>query len=57
MCDDDKSLVELAAQVEEKLVQFYRRFGVEVAGRLVGQDYSRVVDQRTGNGQALLLAA
>ena len=31
--------------------------GVEVAGRLVGQDDVGVVDQRPGDGHALLLAA
>jgi hypothetical protein len=31
--------------------------GVEVAGRLVGQDDLRLVDQGPGDGDALLLAA
>ena len=31
--------------------------GVQVAGGLVGQDDFRIVDQRAGNGHALLLAA
>ena len=32
-------------------------FLVEVAGRLVGQDELGIVDERAGDGQALLLAA
>ena len=30
---------------------------IEVAGRLVGDDQPRVVDERAGDGRALLLAA
>ena len=33
------------------------RLGVEVAGRFVGEDQRRVVRQRTGNRDTLLLAA
>jgi len=33
------------------------RARVEVTGRLVGQDDGRIVDQRAGDGHALLLAA
>ena len=32
------------------------RFGVQVAGRFVGQDDGRIVDQRAGDGDPLLLA-
>ena len=45
-------------------VQFGQQFhdtlpagGIEIAGRLVGQHQAWLVDQRTGNGDALLLAA
>ena len=31
--------------------------GIEVAGGFVGQDHERIVDQRAGDGHALLLAA
>ena len=34
-----------------------RRARVEIAGRLVGQQQARRVDQRAGDGDALLLAA
>ena len=30
---------------------------VEVAGRLIGDDHRRIVDERAGNGHTLLLAA
>ena len=52
---DDRlaGLVELGQQLHD-LVAGLR---VEVAGRLVGQDDVRVVDQDAGDGHALLLAA
>jgi len=48
-----------AAQVRavEDLHDLARQVGIEVAGRLVGHDDHRVVDQRAGDGHALLLAA
>jgi len=33
------------------------RLGVEIAGRLVGEDQRRVVDERARDREALLLAA
>ena len=55
--DNDKGLAEAVAEVEEEVVQLLLVLGVEGAGRLVGQDDSRVVDEGAGNGYALLLAA
>ena len=47
------SLVELL----EHLQDFLAGVRVEVAGRLVGEQQRRAVDQRPGDGHALLLAA
>ena len=57
VCDDHECLVHLIAQVEKELVQFFLIFGVQATRRLVRKDNGRVVDQRTGNRYALLLAA
>ena len=57
MGDDDEGLAKLVAQVEEQLVQLFLVLGVERAAGLVGQDDGRAVDQGTGHGHALLLAA
>jgi hypothetical protein len=46
-------LVQLAEEAEHDL----RVLGVEVTGRLVGEDDRGVADQRTGDGHALLLTA
>ena len=53
--DDDRRAagVDLAEQVHD----LERELGIEVAGRLVGQDDRRIVDERAGDGDALLLAA
>ena len=52
-------MIVLPARVErfEHLHDFFAGGRVQVAGRLVGQDHVRVVDQRPGDGHALLLAA
>ena len=55
--DDDESLAEAVAEVEEELVQFLLVLGVERTGRLVGQDDGRAVDEGAGHSDALLLAA
>ena len=44
-------------QLAEELDDFLARAGVEVARRLVAHQDRRVVDQRPGDGDALLLAA
>ena len=41
----------------EDLVDLVAGLGVELAGRLVGQDEHRLLDQGPGDGHALLLAA
>ena len=46
-----------AVQVLEERHDLDARPGVERAGRLVGQDHDRVVDERARDGHALLLAA
>ena len=52
--DDRPAVVGDLAQQPEHLVS---RFLVEVAGRLVGEDQARVVDQGAGDREPLLLAA
>ena len=47
----------LRRQVEQALEHRARGGGVEVAGRLVGQQQARLVGQGAGDGDALLLAA
>ena len=47
----------LAVEFVEQRHDFLAGVAVQVAGRLVGQDQARPVDQRAGNGHALLLAA
>ena len=54
---DHEGLAELLAQVEEELVQFAGMGAVEVAAGLIGQHHARVVEERTGHGHPLLLAA
>src|SRR5713226_4835317 len=45
--------VDLAEQIHD----LERQIGIEVAGRLIGEDEVRIVDERAGNRDALLLAA
>ena len=52
--DDGDALV---VEFLEHAHDFDARLAVEVAGRLVGQQQRRLVDQRAGDGDALLLAA
>ena len=52
--DDDEGLAELVAEVKEKLVEFSLVFGVERAGRFVGQDDGGTVDEGAGHGDTLL---
>ena len=47
----------LAVQALEEVEDVAARRGVEVAGRLVGEDHRRVGDQRAGDGDALALTA
>ena len=57
MGDDDESLAEAVAEIEEELVQLLLVLGVERTGRLVGQDDGGIVDKGAGHGDTLLLAA
>ena len=57
MRDDDEDRLLLAVQVEQQLADGLGGVAVEVAGRLVGQQQDRLVDQRPGDGHALPLAA
>ena len=47
----------LAIELADDLHDLVRGAGVEVAGRLVGQQHGRAVDQRPRQGDALLLSA
>ena len=53
----EDGLVELAAGLAKHLENGVGVFGVEVACWLVGKDDGRAVDESTGDGYALLLAA
>ena len=47
----------LVVQGAQKFHHFLAVHGIQVAGRLVGQDQRLVADNRPGHGHALLLAA
>src|SRR5215203_1524512 len=55
--DHHHRLVELVDRLAQQLHHVGAGFGVEVAGRLVGEDDSRFADQGAGDRDALLLAA
>ena len=57
MGDDHQGLAPLAHEAEEELDDALARFRVEISRRFVGEDDARVIDQRPGDGHALLLAA
>ena len=57
MGDDHDGLAEPFAQVEEQAVDLVAVVRVEVARGFVGQQHGGRIDQRTGDGHALLLAA
>ena len=50
-------LVQAALQLDHQVQDFVGRLGVEIAGRLVGDDQRRVGDDGPGDADALLLAA
>src|SRR5215471_2260576 len=54
--EDDRDPL-FSIQFLKHLQDFYARLRVEVAGRLVGEQQRRMVYQRAGDGDALLLAA
>ena len=55
--DHHDRLAELVDRVAQQLEDLAARRGVEVAGRLVGEDDRRPRDERAGDRDALLLAA
>src|SRR6266478_671039 len=57
VCDDDHSLTGFAVERLEQRQDFVRGRGIEVAGRLIGDEQCWVGHQRAGDGDALLLAA
>ena len=55
--DDDDGDALLAVERHQRLHDLVRGAGVEIAGRLVGEQQARSVDQGPRDGDALLLAA
>ena len=55
--DQDDRLVQAGAQLAQQVENLLGAFGVEVAGRFVGDDQRRIGDDRPGDADALLLAA
>ena len=53
--DNDRgpSCIDLTHEIHD----FQRQIRIEVAGRLIREDDQRLVDQRSGDGDALLLTA
>ena len=54
---DDDDGVAFPRKLLEQRHDFRAGLGIEIAGRLVGQQDGRLVDQRAGDGDALALAA
>lgn len=57
MSHHQRRQTELDDQLAQKYPRFFAQLGVEVGQRLIQQDHRRVVDQRTADRHALLLAA
>jgi hypothetical protein len=57
VCHHDQILARLASEPVEQFEHLPSGLFIQVAGRFVGQDELRVVHQRAGDGDALLLAA
>ena len=55
--DDDDRYAALAVERTQRLHDFMRCARVEIAGRLVGKQQARRIDQGAGDRDALLLAA
>jgi hypothetical protein len=53
---DQEGHLVLVVDAKQEVVDLVRGAGVEVAGRLVGQQQARAHDQRAGDRHALLLA-
>src|ERR1035437_8673027 len=54
---DENQGFALGIQFIENFHNLHAGGGIEIAGGFIGQDDERIVDQRAGNGHALLLAA
>ena len=57
MGDDDDRHALIAVERDQRLHDLMRGLGVEIAGGFVREQDARAVDQRPGDGDALLLAA
>ena len=57
MGDDDHASAIVACEVHQEPLHVGAGDGVEVAGRLVGQDQQRIVGERAGDGNSLALSA
>ena len=57
MRDDDNGDAVLAIELRQRLHDLVRGAGIEVAGRLVGQQQTGLIDQGACDCDALLLAA
>jgi hypothetical protein len=54
---DDEDGLFLAVQFEQQSADFVGLDAIQIAGRLVGQQQRRVMDQRSRHGHALPFAA
>lgn len=51
-----KCLAQTVTQIKEQLVQLFLIMRIQTSGRLIRQHHRRMIDERTGNGNPLLLA-
>src|SRR5438094_10019407 len=54
---NDQGCLPFRAQSAKQLDDFLARVRIEIAGRLIGQNQIRLVDERPGDGHTLLFAA
>lgn len=54
---DDHCLLQLLMQLEEDIFDRFTGFRIQVPGGLVAEDHLWLIDERTSDGCALLLAA
>ena len=57
MRDEDNRHALFTIERDKHIHQLVRGSGIEIAGRLVGEQKAWCVDERAGDGNALLLAA
>ncbi len=55
--DDQKRRPAFPVDLPQQRLDGLARFGVEISGRLVGQDETRFIDEGPGDGHPLLLSA